>query len=212
MSIFSQVNINPFEREELFTSYKQNAGEEFPAIVIYDTDKDISIYDGIMNVGNMSIRLDEYKVGELSVYLSSIGVASKVYRDTENIDALMLVNFSNRDIIYTDIDRSPIDAGLLKSKSLISNVFDNYSKNVDVTIIQNGLTSIDVINNKIYTSADDMGEAIASSHFAKTFMLKVSDKVLFRNYNNINNNPNVKDALVTANIHLRGKDNAGYNL
>ena len=212
MSIFSQVSINPFEREELFTSYKQNTGEEFPAIVIHDTDKDISIYDGIMKVGRVEIRLDEYKIGELSVYLNSLGAVSKVYRGTENIAALMLVNFSNRDIIYTDIDRSPIDAGLLKSKSLISNVFDNYSKNVDVTIIQNGLTSIDVVNNKIYTSADDIGEAIASSHFAKTFMLKVSDKVLFRNYNNINKNPNVKDALITANIHLRGKDNAGYNL
>jgi len=212
MSMFEVVNINPFLRDELFPSYSQNKGELYPALVIENTDKNISVYDGILTIDKETIRLSEYKIGELQELLSSKGIETSIYEGTENVDALMLVNFSNSDMVRTEIDRPPIDAFLIKSKNLINNVFDKYSENVDVQIIQDELSSVEIKNNKIYTSSDDIGKDISTSHFAKTFVLKFSNKVLLRDYENVNSNLNVKEALITANIGIKGKDNAGYTI
>ena len=162
--MFEVVNINPFLRDELFPSYSQNKGELYPALVIENTDKNISVYDGILTIDKETIRLSEYKIGELQELLSSKGIETSIYEGTENVDALMLVNFSNSDMVRTEIDRSPIDAFLIKSKNLINNVFDKYSENVDVQIIQDELSSVEIKNNKIYTSSDDIGKDISTKY------------------------------------------------
>lgn len=212
MSFIEKVDINPFRYSEVGTSYSYNVGNLYPVIVVSDTDKSVSIYDGILSVDSEDIKLVDYKIGELCFELEELGLNVRIFDGADNIEAVQLVNFSNSDIVKTKIEYSPIDAGIIKSGKLINNIFDNYKDNVDIKILRDNTSSISFKHGKIFTPSDDLGKEIYTTHFAKTFMLNVSDINIIRNIDNVLNNKNVKAALINANIDIKGKDNAGYQI
>ena len=60
----------------------------------------------------------------------------------------MLLNFSNEDIVYTEIDRSPIDVGLIKSQFLVNNIVNKYSEDVIIEVLN--IDDVTYRNSKIF--------------------------------------------------------------
>lgn len=211
MSInYIELDINPFARTEINTSYYDNIGRLYPAIDVEDFTGSIEVIDGQIIVNGKLIPLDDKTIGDLHLILKDLGVKNKIFRGFENIDAIMLVNFSNKDIVSTEIDRSPIDAGLIKSKNLINNIYDDYYNNVDVSFSRkDGMV---LKNEKVYLDSNYLGEDLISYHHAKNFFLNITDLNIIRNFSSISKNNNVINSLINKNILIKGNDNAGYKI
>lgn len=207
---YLELNINPFLRDELYTSYEYNLGVKYPALYIKENYKPLSIYDGILKIGDEEIYLQDYKLGELAEEMNALGVDTYIYEDIENISAIMLLNFSNEDIVYTEIDRSPIDVGLIKSQFLVNNIVNKYSEDVIIEVLNTD--DVTYRNNKIFSHKNKIGKDIATKHFASTFILNISDKNMIRSFDNIDNIPGAISGLTISNIDIKGKDNADYNI
>lgn len=211
MSInYIELDINPFARTEINTSYYDNIGRLYPAIDVEDFTGSIEVIDGQIIVNGKLIPLDDKTIGDLHLILKDLGVKNKIFMGFENIDAIMLVNFSNKDIVSTEIDRSPIDAGLIKSKNLINNIYDDYYNNVDVSFSRkDGMV---LKNEKVYLDSNYLGEDLISYHHAKNFFLNITDLNIIRNFSSISKNNNVINSLINKNILIKGNDNAGYKI
>ena len=211
MSInYIELDINPFARTEINTSYYDNIGRLYPAIDVEDFTGSIEVIDGQIIVNGKLIPLDDKTIGDLHLILKDLGVKNKIFRGFENIDAIMLVNFSNKDIVSTEIDRSPIDAGLIKSKNLINNIYDDYYNNVDVSFSRkDGMV---LKNEKVYLDSNYLGEDLISYHHAKNFFLNITDLNIIRNFSSISKNNNVINSLINKNILIKGNDNASYKI
>lgn len=211
MSInYIELDINPFGRTETNTSYYDNIGKLYPAIDIENFEGILEVIDGQISIDGELISLDDKTIGDLHLVLKDLGISNKVFRGFENIDAIMLVNFSNKDIVNTEIDRSPIDAGLIKSKNLINNIYDDYYNNVNVTFSRKDGMAIK--NDKVYLDSNYLGEDLISYHHAKNFFLNITDLNIIRNFSNISKNNNVINSLINKNILIKGNDNAGYKI
>ncbi len=208
---FEQVNINPFRRAEYTPSYLENIGDRYPAIYIKGTDKVLSIDDGILSIEGEDIRLQNYTIGELSIELINHGIEAEVFPGAGNTPAIMLVNFSNEVLVITEIDRSPFELRLIKSSQLINNVFGDYWNNVNSVIIENNSNSI-IDSEKLYTESDYIGNTIVTKHLATKFCLDITDVNLIREVDNIIKIDGVLDSITSANIKIRGADNANYNI
>ena len=207
---YLELNINPFLRDELYTSYEYNLGVKYPVLYIKENYKPLSIYDGILKIGDEEIYLQDYKLGELAEEMNALGVDTYIYEDIENISAIMLLNFSNEDIVYTEIDRSPIDVGLIKSQFLVNNIVNKYSEDVIIEVLNTD--DVTYRNNKIFSHKNNIGKDIATKHFASTFILNISDKNMIRSFDSIDNIPGAISGLTISNIDIKGKDNADYNI
>lgn len=211
MSInYVELDINPFLRYETNTSYYDNIGKLYPAIDIDGFDGSLEVIDGQLLVNKKLVELDGRTIGDIYFILRDMGLSCKVFKGFENIDSIMLVNFSNKDVVSTTIDRSPIDAGLIKSKNLINNIYDDYYNNVKVTFSRKEGMSLK--NEKIYLESKYLGEDLISYHHAKNFFLNVTDLNIIRNLSHISKNKNVINSLINKNISIKGNDNAGYKI
>ena len=141
----------------------------------------------------------------------SLGIEAEVFPGAGNTPAIMLVNFSNEVIVITEIDRSPFELRLIKSSQLINNVFGDYWNNVNSVIIENNSNSI-IDSEKLYTESDYIGNTIVTKHLATKFCLDITDVNLIREVDNIIKIDGVLDSITSANIKIRGADNANYNI
>ena len=89
------IDIDPFKRTELSPSYASSIGSTYPAIAIYDTDKEISVYDGIVNIDKEHFDMKDMTVGGLFKLLKSKGINSKVFKGMEKLPALSISTYSN---------------------------------------------------------------------------------------------------------------------
>ena len=64
-----EYNINPFKRSERYTSYSDNIGEKYPALLIENFAGYISVYDGEIIVDGESFQLSNKKIGDVYKHL-----------------------------------------------------------------------------------------------------------------------------------------------
>lgn len=203
-----EYNINPFKRSERYTSYSDNIGEKYPALLIENFAGYISVYDGEIIVDGESFQLSSKKIGDVYKYLKEKGISVKVYKGMEHIPAIMLINSSNIDIVTSTIDRSPFDIYLNKSKNLISMIPYSYKDDVKIEPIDNHT----IINGKIITDSSRNGDDISFRHHAKNFILNMSDINIIRDIDSIYSIPQVKQSVIDWNRMVKGESNANYTI
>lgn len=203
------IDIDPFERTELSPSYIKTIGETYPAIAIYDTDKVISVYDGIMKVGEEQIDLKDLTIGGLFKLLKTKGISVKVFRGMEKLPALSIANYSNVDLVVTEVRRSPIYIASLVSEYIAKGLIGSYNENVEVSILSENTIAG---NRKYFSEVADSPIEIESLHRAKTFVLLAADANVIRDIKRIKDIKQVNDAIVDFNLKAYGRDNAYINI
>ena len=205
----NDININPFIRDEVSPSYTDNIGETYPAILIKDTDKSIRVYDGLFYVGSEFIDGAGLFVGDIVLWLISNGVDAYVFPGFEHLPALSIANYSNADISYLTLDRSPIDISSCVSEYIAPNIPGSYLDMVEITI-KDG--SYKTINGKLISDSTSFGKKIPITHKAKTFMLMAADNNIIRDVGRIADIPAVHNAIVEFNIKTYGRDNENIDV
>lgn len=203
------IDINPFKRAELSPSYAKAIGETYPAIAIYNTDKVISVYDGIMKVDNESIDLKDLTIGGLFKLLKTKGISTKVFKGMEKLPALSIANYSNVDLVITETKRSPIYIASLVSEYIAKGLIGSYNENVEIRILSDNTIAG---NRKYFSESSDLPVEIESLHRAKTFVLLAADANVIRDTKRIKDIKQVNDAIVDFNLKTYGRDNAYINL
>lgn len=204
-----EIDIDPFARSELSPSYINTIGETYPAIAIYNTDKVISVYDGIIKVDGESIDLKDLTVAKLFKILKDKGVSAKVFKGMEKVPAISIMNYSNVDLVVTEVKRSPIYIASLVSEYIAKGLIGGYNENVEIRILSDNTISG---NRKYFSESSDMPVEIESIHRAKTFVLLSAETNVIRDIKRIKDIQQVNDAIVDFNLKTYGKDNAYINL
>lgn len=203
------IDINPFKRAELSPSYINTIGETYPAIAIYNTDKTISVYDGIMKVDGELIDLKDLTIGGLFKLLKTKGISTKVFKDMEKLPALSIANYSNVDLVITEAKRSPIYIASLVSEYIAKGLIGSYNENVEIRILSDNTIAG---NGKYFSESSELPVEIESLHRAKTFVLLAADANVIRDTKRIKDIKQVNDAIVDFNLKTYGRDNAYINL
>ena len=204
-----EIDIDPFRRLELSPSYINTIGETYPAIAIYNTDKVISVYDGIIKVDGESIDLKDLTVAKLFKILKDKGVSAKVFKGMEKVPAISIMNYSNVDLVVTEARRSPIYIASLVSEYIAKGLIGSYNENVEIRILSDNTIPG---NRKYFSESSDLPVEIESIHRAKTFVLLSADANVIRDTKRIKDIQQVNDAIVDFNLKTYGKDNAYINL
>ena len=179
------ISINPFERAEFFPSYKKNIGELYPAFLIKNTDKIISIYDGNLAIGDLEIPMYELSLADVFFKIKEAGMDVKMFTPgMETVTALSLVDFSNVDVSEVELVSSPMSAAAAVSNNIAPNIPGAYIDMVDI--------SIDQTQNV--------------KHFAKTFILYISESNIIRNIKDSYKLPQVRNAVINCNLETFGAE------
>ena len=203
------IDINPFKRAELSPSYINTIGETYPAIAIYNTDKTISVYDGIMRVDGELIDLKDLTIGGLFKLLKTKSISAKVFKGMEKLPALSIANYSNVDLVITEAKRSPIYIASLVSEYIAKGLIGSYNENVEIRILSDNTIAG---NRKYFSESSELPVEIESLHRAKTFVLLAADANVIRDTKRIKDIKQVNDAIVDFNLKTYGRDNAYVNL
>lgn len=204
-----EIDIDPFNRSELSPSYINTIGETYPAIAIYNTDKVISVYDGIIKIDGESIDLKDLTIAKLFKILQDKGILVKVFKGMEKIPAISIMNYSNVDLVVTEARRSPIYIASLVSEYIAKGLIGSYNENVEIRILSDNTIPG---NRKYFSESSDLPVEIESIHRAKTFVLLSADANVIRDTKRIKDIRQVNDAIVDFNLKTYGKDNAYINL
>lgn len=203
------IDISPFTRTELSPSYIESIGETYPAIAIYETDKVISVYDGVIKVDGEAIDLLGLTIGGLFKALKAKGLNVKVFKGMETLSALSIVNYSNTDLVSTEVKRSPIYKASLVSEYIAKGLIGSYSENVEITILSDNVIQG---QRKYFTESEDSPVEIHSLHKAKTFVLMAADANVIRDTARIKDIQQVHDAILDFNLRTYGRDDAYINV
>lgn len=204
-----EIDIDPFNRSELSPSYINTIGEIYPAIAIYNTDRVISVYDGIIKIDGESIDLKDLTIAKLFKILQDKGISVKVFKGMEKIPAISIMNYSNVDLVVTEARRSPIYIASLVSEYIAKGLIGSYNENVEIRILSDNTIPG---NRKYFSESSDLPVEIESIHRAKTFVLLSADANVIRDTKRIKDIRQVNDAIVDFNLKTYGKDNAYINL
>lgn len=198
------ISINPFERAEFFPSYKKNIGELYPAFLIKNTDKVISIYNGILTIGNLEIPMYELSLADVFFKIKEAGVDIKIFtRGMETITALSLVDFSNVDVSEVELVSSPMSAAAV-SDNIALNIPGAYLDMVDISIDQT--KNVKLHNGLIISNSNLHNTNIDVKHFAKTFILYISESNIVRNIKDSYKLPQVRNAVINYNLETFGAE------
>ena len=188
------ISINPFERAEFFPSYKKNIGELYPAFLIKNTDKIISIYDGNLAIGDLEIPMYELSLADVFFKIKEAGMDVKMFTPgMETVTALSLVDFSNVDVSEVELVSSPMSAAAAVSNNIAPNIPGAYIDMVDISIDQTQNSNLH--NTKINVK-----------HFAKTFILYISESNIIRNIKDSYKLPQVRNAVINCNLETFGAE------
>lgn len=203
------IDIDPFKRTELSPSYVSSIGNTYPAIAIYDTDKEFSVYDGIVKIDKEHFDMKDMTVGGLFKLLKSKGINSKVFKGMEKLPALSISNYSNMDLVSTEIKRSPIYISSIVSEYIAKNLIGSYNENVSITILSDNVIPG---SKKYFTESSIFPVEIHSIHKAKTFLLMSAEANVIRDTKRIKDIPEVNASIVDFNLRTYGRDNAYINI
>lgn len=205
------INANPFERHSLWPSYSKNIGDTYPALLISNTNKEISVYDGIINVGGTIFALDDMLIGDLYAKLIELGVSCRVFRGMEHITALSIANFSNMDLTNEKILSSPIDLSDSVSEFIAKNIPGNYSDFVNIKVRPISNTKL-IDDNILISQSTEFNKDIQVEHFAHTFVLMSAECNIIRDTKRIYKIPAVKDKVIKYNQRVFGIDNENVDI
>nr|DAD60277.1 MAG TPA: hypothetical protein [Bacteriophage sp.] len=203
------IDISPFTRTGLSPSYIKSIGETYPAIAIYETDKVISVYDGVIKIDGETIDLLGLTISGLFKALKAKGLNVKVFKGMETLPALSIVNYSNTDLVSTEVKRSPIYKASLVSEYIAKGLIGSYSENVEIRILSDNVIQG---RRKYFTESEDNPVEIHSLHKAKTFVLMAADANVIRDTARIKDIQQVHDAILDFNLRTYGRDNAYINV
>ena len=203
------VNVNPFLRNEATPSYFDNIGETYPAILIKDTYKSVRVYDGLLYVGSEFIDGAGMFIGDVVLWLISNGIDTYAFPGFEHLPALSIANYSNTDISYLVLDKSPMDISSCVSEYIAPNIPGSYLDMVDV-IIKDG--SYKAINGKLISDSSSFGKKIPVTHKAKTFILMAADNNIIRDVRRVSHIPAIHNTIVDFNLKTYGRDNENLDI
>ena len=127
----------------------------------------------------------------------------------ETLPALSIVNYSNTDLVSTEVKRSPIYKASLVSEYIAKGLIGSYSENVEITILSDNVIQG---QRKYFTESEDNPVEIHSLHKAKTFVLMAADTNVIRDTARIKDIQQVHDAILDFNLRTYGRDNAYINV
>lgn len=199
------ISINPFERAEFFPSYKKNIGELYPAFLIKNTDKIISIYDGVLTIRDLEIPMYELSLADVFFKIKEASVDVKMFTPgMETVTALSLVDFSNVDVSEVELVSSPMSAAAAVSNNIAPNIPGAYLDMVDISIDQT--QNVKLHNGLIISSSNLHNTKINVKHFAKTFILYISESNIIRNIKDSYKLPQVRNAVINYNLETFGAE------
>ena len=147
----------------------------------------------------------ELSLADVFFKIKEAGVDIKMFTPgMETVTAISLVDFSNVDVSEVELVSSPMSAAAAVSNNIAPNIPGAYLDMVDISIDET--QNVKLHNGLIISSSNLHNTKINVKHFARTFILYISESNIIRNIKNSYKLPQVRNAVINYNLETFGAE------